>query len=195
MAEAPSTHPSLLRRLRDLRDREAWRLFVEAYAPAVYQYARGQGLQDADAADVTQEVLRGVVGAMDRFVYDPAAGTFRGWLFTHARRRVADFLRGRGAAPVGADDGVLRNIPAPDAEDESRWDDSIRGRLLAVAMRQVQVDVSPTTWKAFEATALRGRPGKQAAAELGLSVAAVYLARGRVLARLKEIVHELENPT
>jgi RNA polymerase sigma factor (sigma-70 family) len=195
MADAPSTHPSLLRRLRDLRDREAWSLFVEAYAPPVYQYARGQGLQDADAADLTQDVLQGVVGAIDRFVYDPAAGTFRGWLFTLARRRVADFMRRRATVPEGADDSVLQNVPSRDAEDESRWSDSIRGRLLALAIRQVQVDVSPTTWQAFEATALGGRPGKQVAAELGLSVAAVYLARSRVLARLKEIIHELENPT
>ena len=195
MSEVPSTHPSLLRRLRDMRDRDAWALFVEAYAPAVYDYLRERGLQDADAADLTQEVLRGVVTAIDRFDYDPAKGSFRGWLFTLAKRRAVDHNRRRVAVPTDGDDPILRDLPASEEADESRWDDQLRRRILAVAMRRARVDCSTTTWRAFKETALESRSGKDVAAELGLSVAAVYLARSRVVARLKVIIHELENPT
>ena len=194
MSDVPSTHPSLLRRMRDLRDRDAWALFIEAYAPAVYGYLRERGLQDADASDLTQDVLRGVVKAIDRFEYDPAKGSFRGWLFTLAKRRAADHARRRVPLPTDGDEPVLRDLPATDEADESRWDDQIRRRFLAVAMQRAQVDFSTSTWRAFEATALEGRSGKEVAVELGLSIAAVYLARSRVLARLKVIIHDLENP-
>src|SRR5262249_24828175 len=77
MAEIPPTRASLLVRLRDPQDEEAWTQFVQRYAPVVYGYARKQGLQDADAADLTQDVLRAVVGAVGRLEYDPARGSFR----------------------------------------------------------------------------------------------------------------------
>lgn len=76
MAEIPPTRASLLVRLRDPRDASAWTQFVEVYAPLVYGYARKQGLQDADAADLSQEVLRAVAGAVSHLEYDPAAGRF-----------------------------------------------------------------------------------------------------------------------
>src|SRR5438552_1369435 len=85
MPESPQTRASLLVRLRDGHDREAWRQFVDLYAPLVYGFARRRGLQDADAADLMQDVLRAVSGAAGRLDYDPAKGTFRSWLFTVTR--------------------------------------------------------------------------------------------------------------
>src|SRR3974390_3350427 len=88
MAEFPPTPASLLVRLRDTRDVSAWAQFVDVYAPLVYGYARKQGLQDADAADLSQEVLGAVAGAVGRLEYDPSRGAFRNWLFTLVRHRL-----------------------------------------------------------------------------------------------------------
>src|SRR5438477_2160410 len=94
MPEAPPTRQSLLVRLRDLQDRQAWGQFVDVYAPPIYGYARKRGLQDADAADLTQACLRQVAAHVGSFEYDPRRGTFRGWLFTLVRNKLRDF-RGR----------------------------------------------------------------------------------------------------
>src|SRR5436190_14806884 len=91
MAEIPPTRASLLARLRDPRDEAAWREFVDLYVPVIYGYARKQGLQDADAADLTQDVLRAVAGAVGRLDYDPARGTFRNWLFTVVRHKLSSW--------------------------------------------------------------------------------------------------------
>ena len=91
MTEPPPTRPSLLVRLRDARDAQAWAQFVQVYAPLVYGFARRQGLQDADAADLTQEVLHTVARSISRLDYDPRRGSFRGWLFTVVRTRLSNF--------------------------------------------------------------------------------------------------------
>src|ERR1700693_447271 len=93
MAEIPATRASLLVRLRDPSDAPAWTEFVALYAPLVYGYARKQGLQDADAADLSQEVLGAVAGAVGRLDYDPRRAAFRNWLFTVVRRKLSNWRR------------------------------------------------------------------------------------------------------
>src|SRR5690349_20237439 len=95
MADAPTTRPSLLVRLRDARDTEAWQQLVAIYGPIIYRFGRRHRLQDADSADLTQEVLRGISASVGRFDYDPRRGTFRGWLFTLAQRKLYDLLARR----------------------------------------------------------------------------------------------------
>jgi RNA polymerase sigma-70 factor (ECF subfamily) len=196
MAEFPPTRASLLLRLRDPHDGAAWRQFVELYAPLVYGYARKQGLQDADAADLCQDVLGAVAGAVGRLEYDPARGAFRNWLFTVVRRKLADWrrarrtrLRGGEAAPQVA----LEQTPAPAAAD-AEWEAEWEQQVFAWACEQVRRDTTESTWQAFWRTAFQGQPGKRVAADLGLSVAAVYLARSRVLARLRELVRSAQEP-
>src|SRR5690242_12548713 len=106
MAEIPPTRASLLLRLRDPRYGSAWGEFVDLYAPLVYGYLRKQGLQDADAADLCQDVLGTVAGAVGRLDYDPAKGAFRNWLFTVVRRKLANWRaaqanRARGSGDTG----------------------------------------------------------------------------------------------
>src|SRR5262245_21035935 len=189
MPEIPPTRASLLVRLRDPRDEAAWREFVELYGPLVYHYARKQGLQDADAADLGQEVLGAVAGAVGRLEYDPARGAFRNWLFTVVRRKLWNWrdaqrrqVRGSGEP---ANQRVLEKGPVP---EETDWESACEDRLFAWACTQVRREVADVTWQAFWRTAIEGQPGKQAAAGLGLSVTAVYSARSRVLARLKELI-------
>ncbi len=92
---AMQTRPSLLIRLRDVADADAWRTFVATYAPLVHRFGRRQGLQDADAADLTQDVLGEVCRAIRSFEYEPARGRFRDWLLVITRRRSARFQERR----------------------------------------------------------------------------------------------------
>ncbi|HJT76969.1 MAG TPA: sigma-70 family RNA polymerase sigma factor, partial [Gemmataceae bacterium] len=187
MAEIPATRASLLVRLRDPRDEAAWAQFVELYAPVVYGYLRKQGLQDADAADLCQDVLAAVAGAVGRLEYDPARGAFRNWLFTVVRHKFWSWREAQERRAQGTGDSatyrLLEQVPAP-AGEEAEWEAECEARLFAWACGQVRREVNDATWQAFWRTAIDGQAGKQAAAGLGLSVAAVYSARSRVLARL-----------
>jgi RNA polymerase sigma-70 factor (ECF subfamily) len=197
MSDAPATRPSLLVRLRDAGDGEAWAQFASLYGPLIHGFARKHGLQDADAADLTQEVLRAVAGAAGRLEYDPARGSFRGWLFTVVRNKLRNFLAARrrhvqGTGDTGVND-LLEQQPTPDEADARRqWDEEHERRLFRWAAEQVRAVVRPETWLAFWLTAVEGRGGEEVARELGLSVGAVYLAKSRVMARLKEHVRRLQ---
>jgi RNA polymerase sigma factor (sigma-70 family) len=194
MGDAPATRQSLLVRLRDVRDEGAWAQLVEIYAPLVYGYARKQGLQDADAADLTQDVLQAVAGAIRRLDYDPGRGSFRGWLFTIARNKLRNFLAalkrpGRG---TGDSDALhrLEELPAREEDQATWWDEEYERRVFAWAAEEVRSHFSESTWQAFWQTAVEGRTGPEVARELRMSVAAVYLAKGRVMARLKQLIRE-----
>jgi RNA polymerase sigma-70 factor (ECF subfamily) len=193
MAEIPPTRASLLLRLRDPHDEDAWRQFVELYAPLVYGYARNQGLQNADAADLSQEVLRAVVGAIGRLDYDPQRGAFRNWLFTVVRRKLANWRRSQQNRPGAAGPDALEQYTAPDPA-QAEWDVEWERRVFAWACEQVRGDVRDVTWQAFWRTAVDGRPAPQVADELGLTLTRVYNARSRVLARLKKVIQSVEEP-
>jgi RNA polymerase sigma-70 factor (ECF subfamily) len=197
MAEIPATCVSLLVRLGDAQDETAWNQFVDLYAPLVYGYARKQGLQDADAADLAQDVLLAVAGAVGRLEYDPARGSFRSWLFTIVRRKLSNRRRSQRTRREGqngtSSEGFLEQYPAPEG-DQAQWEAEWERGVFAWACEQVRMDVTATTWQAFWKTAVDGQPGKQVARDLGLSVTAVYHARSRILARLKALVQSIEEP-
>jgi RNA polymerase sigma-70 factor (ECF subfamily) len=195
MAEPPTTRASLLARIRDSRDQDAWRQFVQVYAPVVYGYGRERGLQDADAADLAQDVLRAVADAAGRFDYDPRRGSFRGWLFTVAHHKLHDLLarqrrQGRGTGDTGVQQR-LEEQPTPE-DDRPLWDREYEQRLFTWAAEQVRGRFHDATWQAFWLTAVEGQSGKEVAGRLGMTVAAVYLAKSRVMARLREQVRELD---
>jgi RNA polymerase sigma-70 factor (ECF subfamily) len=192
MTEPPSTRASLLVRLRDAGDQEAWRQFVGLYGPLIYRYGRRHRLQDADAADLTQEVLRAVSVSVGRLDYDPSRGSFRGWLFTLAHHKLCDFLtrarqRERGSGSDQTDE-LLHELPAP---EEDAWNQEYEQQLFAWAAERARGEFTDTTWQAFWRTAVDGRPAAEVAAELGLTVGAVYIAKSRVQARLKRLVQQV----
>jgi RNA polymerase sigma-70 factor (ECF subfamily) len=179
----------LLVRIRDAGDREAWRQFVEVYAPLVYKFARRRGLQDADAADLTQDVLHAVAGASKRLVYDPQRGTFRAWLYTVARNKLRNFILARQRRREDADPELLNEQPA--REEVEQWEREYEQRLFDWAAEQVRGCFHESTWQAFWMTAVEDRGAAEAAARLGISVGAVYIAKSRVLARLREQIQQV----
>ena len=184
----PLTRASLLVRIQEATDHEAWCCFVNAYGPVVYQYARRQGLQDADAADVTQDVLQRLAQAMSEAKFDKSRGSFRGWLFTIARNRVRSWQTAAGHNAKGTGDTnfqqFLEQFPASQEESQA-WDIEYERHLLFEAARQVRSSFTPTTWDAFWQTAVEGKNVKEVAQALGISVGAVYVAKSRVLARIR----------
>jgi RNA polymerase sigma-70 factor (ECF subfamily) len=187
MADTPGTRASLLVRLRNPADGTAWGQFVDLYAPLIFGYFRRQGLQDADAADQAQEVLARVAQGIRQLDYDPKQGTFRGWLFTVVRNQ----WRTWASRPrLGREDVTLNEHPAPGEDDA--WEKDYRRHLFDWAAGQVRPTVAPSTWQAFWRTSIEGQSAADIARDLGLSVAAVYMAKSRVLARLKEVLHEAD---
>jgi RNA polymerase sigma-70 factor (ECF subfamily) len=196
MPDAPPTRPSLLLRLRDHRDDQAWGEFVDLYAPLVYAYARRHGLQDADAADLTQTCLRQVAAHVGSLEYDRRRGTFRGWLFTIVRNKLRDFRDQPRRLYQGSGDARVQRLlelqAAPEPEESARWERDYRLRLLAWAADRVRPQVQETTWQAFWQTAVEGKGGAEVARALELTAAAVYLAKSRVMARLRAAVREVQ---
>jgi RNA polymerase sigma-70 factor (ECF subfamily) len=196
MGDEPATSASLLLRIRDRGDHAAWSRFVEVYQPLIHGFARKHGLQEADAADLAQEVLRAVARSVGRLDYDPRRGSFRGWLFTVVRNQLRDFRdRQRRQVAGSGNSGVqqlLNEQPTPPGGPEEDWDREYERRLFTWAAEQVRPAVQPATWQAFWRTAVEGQSGQEVARALGMSVAAVYLAKSRVMARLKEEIRQLQ---
>jgi RNA polymerase sigma factor (sigma-70 family) len=196
MADASTTQASLLIRVRDPRDEQAWTQFEEVYGPLVRGFARKRGLQDADAADLTQEVLRLVSRAIKDLEYDPQTGSFRGWLFTVVRNQLRKFLGRRRQHEQGSGDTEMQNLlaemPAPEVDDTAGWVEEYERQLFTVAAAQIRGDFMDSTWQAFWQTGVEGTRAQKVAGDLGLTVAAVYLAKSRVMARLKEQIRHLQ---
>jgi len=182
------TRPSLLTRIRDIQDAESWSTFVDTYGPLVYRYARRQGLQDADAADITQEVMAEAARCLRTFEYQPERGRFRDWLGTVTGRQLAHFFakQNRRLTATGAvlTDAVLDQSAAPQAE--AAWVDEFNGQVLQVALERIRPHFEARNWRAFERVWLENRSAADVASELNLPLDAIYVAKSRVLKRLRE---------
>lgn len=195
MAEAPPTRATLLARIKDGEDTAAWNEFVRLYGPVVYGFARKRGLQDADAADLVQEVLRSVARNAERMEYDPKRGMFRGWLYTVTRNKIYNFLSSQRSRPRAAGDSNaherLESLPSAEDDGEAAWELEYQRRLSAKAMERVRHEFQPATWDAFWGTAVHGRAAQAVGKELNMTAGAVYVAKSRVLSRLREEVQKL----
>jgi len=190
MSAAPVTRPSLLLRLRDLEDEEAWCEFVRIYTPLVFAHCMGRGLQETDAADVAQEVMRVAARAMPGFQHDSQRGKFRGWLLQTTRHRLYKFLAQSQRAPQATSASTIQRLTDtdPSADEEQRWEAEHRQRLFEWAAEKARPEFQPATWDAFWLTAVESVAVKDAAGQTGISVGAVYIARSRVMARLRELI-------
>jgi RNA polymerase sigma factor (sigma-70 family) len=185
------TRPSLLLRLRDPRDQEAWSRFVDVYGPLVHSHARRRGLSNEDAEDVTQRVFARVSEAIRKFDYDPQRGKFRDWLGFIVRNEVfRHWKKGeRETRAPGGDDQTLEQVAGDPTDPE--WTEEFHTHVLRVALARCQPRFEPDTWWAFEKVWLDHFPARDVAQELSQPIDWVYVAKSRVLKRLWQEVQEL----
>ena len=189
---ASATSATLLRRLSDPQDHQAWTAFVERYRDRILAWCRHWGLQEADAEDVCQGLLLAVPAKMKCFRYDPAKGRFRGWLKTVVRHAVTDFLRDRAKGDRRAGDPAALDQVEAVGDLISRLGELFDLELFEEALQRVRQRVQPATWEAFRLTALESRTGKEAAAVLGLKVATVHVYRNRVQTMIRRDLQALD---
>ncbi|HZN35968.1 MAG TPA: sigma-70 family RNA polymerase sigma factor [Pirellulaceae bacterium] len=191
--ESPLTRASLLVQIRDGANHSAWHEFVQLYGPVVYGFARKRGLQDADAADLMQDVLRSVSSAIGRLDYDRRQGTFRGWLFTITRNKILNFFAARKIRPQGSGDTTTNRMldAQPSDAGDDAWELEYQRRLAALAMDRIKGEFQDKTWQAFWLMAVEGQSAAEVGRRVGLSPGAIYVAKSRVLARLKDEVEAL----
>jgi RNA polymerase sigma-70 factor (ECF subfamily) len=189
------TDVSLLLRLRqDPSDQTAWRAFVERYGRRIYVWCRQWRLQEADAEDVTQNVLLILAEEMRKFHYD-AAGSFRAWLKTVARHAWSRYATlGRRPGGGTGDSDVLPLLASVEAREDlaARLEEEFDRELLQLAMTRVAQRVETHTWQAFRLMALEGVSGPEVAKRLGVQLAMVYVAKSRVQKMIQEEIHQLE---
>jgi RNA polymerase sigma-70 factor (ECF subfamily) len=189
-----ATSVSLLKRLQHVPlDQAAWAVFVDRYGPPIYQWCSQWKLQQADADDVAQQVMSKLACKMAEFDYAPTKGSFRGWLRTVTVNAVLDFLKWKQRAGNGAggEANLIFVATLQASEDLSqRLERAYQLDLLHQAMAKVQqkTSVNPMQWEAFRLTTMEDKSPKDAAAELGIPIDHVYVARYRITKMLREEV-------
>ncbi len=192
MSDSPVTNPSLLVRLRDPSDSPAWDTFAQIYEPLIFAFCRKKGLQEADAKDVTQDVMLSVIRAIQKFEYDQAQGRFRSWLYRVIRSKLANYFNKSTKQPRGSGQTVVNQMlnEQPDAVEEEAFDREAQQRVFEWACEKIRGEFEPKTWQAFWRTAVKQEKSGDVAESEGLSVGAVYIAKSRVIKRLQAIIHE-----
>lgn len=187
-----TTSPTLLGKLRQGPSDADWQAFVDRYAPTVFSWAWQSGLQESDAADVTQEVLLKLLQQMRTFEYSQSKGRFRGWLKTITLNAARDLGRKIQRRPAGS--AGLSGVQDPRKWNElaRRMESEYQGDLIEQANALVRPRVAKNTWRAYEMTAIANQPASKVADELGMKVSEVYVAKSRIIKRIREAVAELE---
>ena len=194
------TRRSLLSKLRNFDDQDSWREFFDTYWRLIYGVARKSGLDDSAAQDVVQETMISAAAELPGFRYDPAHGSFKGWLLRITRCRIADQLRKQyragQAVTVSAGDSTVERLAADPgaatAASDELWEDEWRTHLLETAVDRVKHRVRADHFQIFELHALRGMSAAGVAKALGVSQVKVYVTRHRVAAQVRKEVQRLE---
>ena len=195
-----ATRRSLVDKLANWDDRERWQQFFDSYWKLIYSAARKSGLTDAEAQEVVQETIITVAKRIEQLRYDPARGSFKGWLLHITRWRIADQFRKRLACAERqsrfADEkqtATIERVADANAIDlDELWEREWQENLLAAAITRVKKKVDPKQFQIFDCYVRKDWPAQKVAKELRVSVGQVYLARHRVSALLKKEVKALE---
>jgi RNA polymerase sigma-70 factor (ECF subfamily) len=191
----PETSLTLLARLRDSpADQAAWDQFVARYGRKTYGWCRHWGLQEADAEDVTQEVLLKLSTKMHDFSYH-RSGSFRAWLKTLTHHAWQDFVTSRRRAGEAYGGSAIRDtLHTVEAREDllARLGEEFDRELLDAATARVRQRVQAHTWDAYRLTAVEGLSGAEAARQLGIKVATVFVAKSKVQSMLQEEIARLE---
>jgi RNA polymerase sigma-70 factor (ECF subfamily) len=187
MAETSAT---LLERLNDRSDSVAWRRLVDLYTPLINAWLRRHGVSTADAEDLTQEVLEVVVREVARFRHNGRVGAFRTWLRTITINCLRQSLRSRRAQAhaTGSSDitEMLNQLEDPASDLSRRWDNEHDEFVLQRLLDLIEPDFRPATWEAFRRQVVDGASAETVAAELGMTVNAVLIAKSRALSHLRK---------
>ncbi|KAA0224012.1 MAG: sigma-70 family RNA polymerase sigma factor [Planctomycetota bacterium] len=189
-AVAEATQSTLLQRIRDPSDHSAWREFDRIYRPMMVQYALARGMQPADADDIVQQTNEGVLRGLTSYKHRQEGG-FRAWLRLIIERRVRDHFRRR--RETQATTAVLEAQPSDDPPLTTLWDRQWCAELLRICAMHVRNEVAPHTFAAFCAHAIEGRPADAVASDLGMKLNQVYIAKHRVMRRIRELINELSD--
>jgi RNA polymerase sigma-70 factor (ECF subfamily) len=190
----PDTSVSLLDRLRLSPDAASWQRLVELYGPLIQDWLRRHGLQPADADDLAQDVLAVLVRELPQFQHR-GPGAFRSWLRTITVHRLRNFWRSRQSRPAatGAPDvaRMIEQLEDPHSDLSALWDRDYDQHVVRRAMELIEKEFAPSTWQAFRRLMTDGADADAVAAELGVSLNAVFIAKSRVLSRLRKEVEGL----
>jgi len=195
-----ATRRSLVDRLANWDDQRRWQEFFDTYWKLIYSAARKSGLADGEAQEVVQETVITVARNIDKLKYDPAVGSFKGWLLQITRWRIADQFRKRepqAARPSSSPDdtftATIERVPDPRIVDlDAVWEADWKDNLLEAAIARVKKKVDPKQFQIFDCYVRKEWPAQKVAERLRVSVGQVYLARHRVAAVLKKEIKTLE---
>ena len=192
MTQPPKTRFSLIGRLHDATDSDAWTEVVQIYQPMIQRIAQRRGLQYADAAEVTQEVLARIANSIKRWNPDPGKGSFRGWLYRMTRNLTIDHIRKNKSQTRGNLEAHfdLNQIADPNDEDSREFQIEYERQLFNWAAAQVQSSFKPLNWNGFWLTTVEGVAIDEAAKRLKVSKGSIYVARSRVMAKIGEVIQE-----
>jgi RNA polymerase sigma-70 factor (ECF subfamily) len=190
LSSFPDTRASLIVRLADAKNAQAWDEFARLYQPVVYRLALRRGFQHADAEELVQEVMLAVARAVEGWVPDPDRGRFRDWLHRIARNLMINFLTRRKHQVWGTGKSDMQQMLEAKSQTEAAitqmFEIEFRREGFRWAAHQVQKEVKQSTWQAFWMSTIDGVPVADVARQLGMSVGSVYIARSRVMARLRQ---------
>src|SRR5262252_1637377 len=197
------TRVSLLERLKAWQDQASWQQFFDTYWPLIYSVARGAGLTDAEAQDVVQETMVAAAKHLPTFQYDPAIGSFKGWLLTLTRWRIVDQLRKRSplsvhrsfsneAATNGTTDTVARVVDPSCPSLDEMWEREWQANLLDAALDNVKRRLEPQKYQIFDCYVNKEWEAEKVAGTFGVSVGYVYVAKNRITELIKDEVRRLE---
>jgi len=189
------TSTTLLDGLRDAGNMNAWKRFMGRYQPMVVSFCKSQGLSHSDAEDVAQETMLAFAKSYNQGGYDREKGRLGNWLFSIAHKKVMDVFRRRMkenvvSAPVGRT-GIMQSIPSPDSMAEI-WENQWRQYILRACLEEVARLVKPQTYRAFELYVLDQWTVEAVAEHLGITENAVYIAKNRVISRVRKIQPKME---
>ena len=191
MAQTPQTRLSLIGRLHDPADSNAWHEFVQIYQPLIHRMVSRRGLQHADAAEVTQDVLGRVAAVIESWDPDPDKGSFRGWLYRMTRNLTIDFLRKNKLHQHHKASNTsfeLGQIAEPTPEESAEFQREFERQLFHWAVGQIQSQFNSENWRAFWVTTVEGSSIDAAAEKLKIPKGKIYVARSRVMAKLSSII-------
>jgi RNA polymerase sigma factor (sigma-70 family) len=191
----PETRPSLILRVRDPNDADAWNQFATLYRPVILRLARRKGIQAADAEDLAQQVLLSVAGAIERWQPDQQRARFRTWLQTIVRNAILNAVQRRSPDQAAGGDSDSERFEIDQntrKDDEETLRDEYRRELFQQAAQRIHAEFAEDTWDSFWKTAVQGIDIESLSSQTGRTRGSIYASRSRIMKRLREAIEELE---